>query len=174
VGRLERYKGHHRVIAALPHLRTLCPGARLSIVGAGPYESALRAQARDLGVSGAVEITSVPPADRAGMARTLAQATVVALLSEYEAHPIAVMEAVALGRPVLVADTTGLSELARDGIARSIPLESAPEQVATALLGQIREPLLPRVTLPTWEDTAAELHGLYDAVAGRRLHACAS
>src|SRR5258707_6295137 len=39
-GRLERYKGHHRAIAALPELIRRIPNARLRIVGSGPYEGA--------------------------------------------------------------------------------------------------------------------------------------
>ena len=97
---------------------------------------------------------------------TLANADVVALLSDYEAHPIAVMEALGLGRPVLVADTSGLRELAEDGLVRVVPLDSTPQQVAEALLGQLREPLLPEITLPTWEDCADELLAVYRAVLG--------
>jgi len=37
-GRLERYKGHHRAIAALPELIRRVPDARLYVVGTGPYE----------------------------------------------------------------------------------------------------------------------------------------
>jgi glycogen synthase len=171
-GRLERYKGHHRVLAALPLLRKSWPDARLLILGAGPYEAALRAQAQSLGVADAVEIRAIPPADRAGMAETLGQAAVVTLLSEYEAHPVAVMEAVAMRRPVLVADTSGLSELAEDGIARAIPLKSSPAQVAAALLGQIQDPLVPRQVAPrTWDDTVADLLNLYQSVVRRHTPA---
>ena len=38
VGRLERYKGHHRVIEAFPETLRRRPDARLQIVGTGPYE----------------------------------------------------------------------------------------------------------------------------------------
>ncbi|MFN8528578.1 MAG: hypothetical protein U0670_08200 [Anaerolineae bacterium] len=40
------------------------------------------------------------------MSRLLARASLVVLFSEYEAHPVAVMEALSLRRPVLVADTS--------------------------------------------------------------------
>ena len=46
IGRLERYKGHHRLIAALPLILAAQPDARLWIAGTGPYEDALRALAR--------------------------------------------------------------------------------------------------------------------------------
>src|SRR5690349_17596745 len=87
VGRLERYKGHQRLIAALPKIRECTPDTRLLILGAGPYEASLRQLARHFGVADVVEIRAVPASDRQGMAETLAQAALVALLSEYEAHP---------------------------------------------------------------------------------------
>src|SRR6266849_926908 len=42
VGRLERYKGHQRIITALPKIQEQIPDVQLRIVGLGPYESALR------------------------------------------------------------------------------------------------------------------------------------
>lgn len=166
VGRLERYKGHQRVIAALPALRARYPRARLLILGGGPYEGALRAQAAGLGLADAVEIRRIPPAERATMAATLAGAAVVTLLSDYEAHPVAVMEALALGRPVLVAATSGLRELAEEGLARAVAADAAPEVVAAALADQIRAPLRPEgIALPTWDDCAAQLLEVYRRVA---------
>jgi glycosyltransferase involved in cell wall biosynthesis len=41
-GRLERYKGHHRVIEALPLVQQTVPDATLHILGSGPYEKELR------------------------------------------------------------------------------------------------------------------------------------
>ena len=174
VGRLVRYKGHQRLITALPKIREQRPDARLLIVGAGPYESTLRALAQTVGVAEYVEIRSVPASDRQGMAELLSQATVVALLSEYEAHPIAVMEALALQRPVLVTNTSGLREIAEKGFARAIALDSTPEEVARAVLQQIEEPLIPpaHLALPTWDDCAGQLQSIYTKSSRRIL--CAS
>lgn len=165
IGRLEEYKGHHRAIAALPYLRQDYPEARLLILGSGPYEATLRRQAAALGVAEWVEIRVIPPAERQELAATVVMADVVTLLSEYEAHPIAVMEALALGCPVLVADTSGLRELAQDGLVRAIPLRASPARVATALVEQIRRPLRPtNVVLPTWDSCTDEVLELYSGV----------
>jgi glycosyltransferase involved in cell wall biosynthesis len=170
VGRLERYKGHHRLITALPKIRELRPNARLLILGKGPYEATLRDLAQRLGVAQHVEIRAIPAHDRQSMAKTLSQAALVALLSEYEAHPIAVMEALALGRPVLVANTSGLRELADQQLVRAVALNSTPEGIATAALGQIEDPLIPaQFTLPTWEDCVQKLQAVYTACIGREL-----
>src|ERR1051326_8286249 len=99
------------------------------------------------------------------MANELSRAALVVLLSEYETHPIAIFEALALGRPALVADTSGLSEIARRGLARSVALNSSPETVARAGGEQLREPLLPGdVSLPTWDDWGTGWPALYEGV----------
>lgn len=167
IGRLERYKGHHRVLAALPYVRREYPDARLLILGSGPYEATLRRLAARLGVADATEIRMIHPTDRAGMASTLAAADVVALLSEYEAHPVAVMEALTARRPVLVAYTSGLQELADAGLARAIPVCSAPTDAARAIIAQLRDPIMPSdVAFPTWQDCADALLAVYKRVVG--------
>ena len=174
VGRLERYKGHQRLITALPNIREWRSDARLLILGAGPYEAALRKLAQRVGVAEHVEIRVVPAGDRSAMAEILSQAALVALLSEYEAHPVAVMEALALRRPVLVAETSGLRELAEQGLVRAITLHSSPEEVALAARQQIEEPIVPpaHLVLPTWDDCAGQLQLVYNALVRREK--CAS
>ena len=173
IGRLERYKGHHRVIAALPKVLEECPDVHLRIVGSGPYESALWRMAQDLGVAHRVAIEAIPVSDRQGMASILSKAALVTLLSEYEGHPMSIMEALTLGRPVLVSDHPGLQEFADRGLARSVSLKSTPAQIAAAVVDQLRHPLVPAgFDLPTWDDCAANLLKLYCNVVGRS--SCAS
>ena len=168
IGRLERYKGHQRLIAAMPKLLEQVPDARLRIVGVGPYEPVLRKLVRQLGVAESVEIRPIPPGDHGGMASLIARANVVVLLSEHEAQGIAVLEALALGRPVLVARTTALQEFAERGLARAVSLKSTPEEVATAVIDQLRQPLVPpKVELPTWDDCATALLSVYQVVTRR-------
>ncbi len=174
VGRLERFKGHQHLITALPHIRSWRPNARLLIVGAGPYEHNLRALAQQVGVAAHVEIRTIPAHERLAMAELLAQTSLVALLSECESHPIAVMEALSLRRPVLVTATSGLQEIAEQGLARAIPLHSSPGEVARAVQQQIEEPVLPPASfaLPTWDSCANQLQDVYQNLV-RRL-ACVS
>ena len=70
IGRLERYKGHHRVLAAWPHVVRRRPDVRLWIAGRGPFESTLRRMVEELGVFNHVEIRSIPADDRERMARS--------------------------------------------------------------------------------------------------------
>ncbi|EFH81676.1 glycosyltransferase family 4 protein [Ktedonobacter racemifer] len=162
VGRLERYKGHHKLIAALPFIRERCPDAHVLILGSGPYETALRELAQKYGVADHVEIRSIPPHERQTMMQLLSQASVVTLLSEYESQGIVVMEALALRRPVLVTDTSALHEFAEQRLVCAIPLKSDSEQIAQAVLKQIHHPILPvNFSLPTWDECADKLFTIY-------------
>jgi glycogen synthase len=173
VGRLERYKGHQRAIAALPHLLQHEPGARLWIAGSGPYEGRLRRVAERCGVADRVEIRAVPAGNREQMAAALARVSLVVLLSEFETHPIAALEARALDLPLVVADTSGLHELAARGEAYAVPLSASPREVAAAMLRQLRDPIAASAPhLFTWDDCASELQTLYRTVVQEA--ACAS
>lgn len=175
VGRLERYKGHHRILAALPEILRQRPEARLWIAGTGPYEEDLRRQARELSVADRVEFRPIPPQQRQRMAEELARAALVVLLSEYETHPLAILEAVSLGRPALVAATSGLAELAERGLAVAIALESSPREVARAVVRELADPHVPEtVRLSTWEECALTLTQLYGRVLARDEPSAAS
>lgn len=168
VGRLERYKGQHRLIEAFPLVLKQLPKASLRIVGAGPYEADLRAMAAASPAHDKIEIGSIDPSDRDGMARTLASASLVCLFSEYEANPVAVMEALSLNRRVLVADTSGMSEVAEQGMARAIPIDSTAEQIAHAIVAQVATPPPGPFSLPTWDQSADALIDVYrEVLAGR-------
>jgi glycosyltransferase involved in cell wall biosynthesis len=165
VGRLERYKGHHRVIEALPYVHKVHPTASLEILGSGPYEAELHELAARLGVADAVTIRSIPPQDRTAMARALRSAEVMAALSDYEAHPVAVMEALTLGTPVVGYDVAGMADLVEDGLARGLAPGSSPERAAAALLDCMADgPGQPAPSLPTWETCAEQLAEVYRTV----------
>ena len=173
VGRLERYKGHQRVIAALPHILATRPDATLWIAGSGPYETELRVLAHRLGVGDRVLIEAVPAGADQELAARLAAVDVVVLMSEFETHPLAVLEALALGRPVVVADTSGLSEVAAAGHARAVPLKCDPAVLAAAIVAEAEHPTRSEgLVLPSWDDCAAAHHALYESVL--RETACAS
>lgn len=165
IGRLERYKGHHRVLEAFPFVLEREPDARLLIVGKGPVEDELRRRAQELGLGDRVEVTSVPPGDPQGMAALLGGVSLVVLMSEFESHPLVALEAAAARRRLLVANAGGLSEIAADGFGRAIPLDSSPQQIAAAALEELAKPPPERSpSLTSWDECAAALLGLYGSV----------
>lgn len=168
-GRLERYKGHHRVIEALPYVMQHVPDAHLLVLGSGPYEANLRELARRLGVSDRLTIRHVPPADRETMSRVLAESSVVAALSDYEAHPVAVMEALSVRRPVVGYDIAGMGELVAQGWVRGVTPGASATSVAHSLVEAMSAPCpVEQAKLPTWDSCAAQLSQIYRASVGHR------
>lgn len=169
IGRLERYKGHHRAIAALPEILRTRPEARLRILGTGTYRAELRALAEQLGVDKHVEIDAIPPQERDAMAREIARADVVVLLSDYEAHPIAVMEGLAFGRPVIVRRNSGMTELADEGWVTGVSSDATDSEVAGAILDRFGStPSVQPADLPSWSACATAVAQTYDLVLAPR------
>jgi glycosyltransferase involved in cell wall biosynthesis len=168
IGRLERYKGHHRAIEAFPELLRRVPDARLRILGEGPYEQELLKLVQRLGLEERVSIGGVPASERHAIADLLASAGLVVLLSDYEAHPVAVMEALSLRRPVLVSDTSGLHELAEKGLCRAVPADASSSDVAEAMAEEMQSNRkLPDMRLPDWDRCTDDLVGIYRDVLRR-------
>lgn len=166
VGRLERYKGHHRVLAAFPRVLERFPKARLRIAGSGPEAHRLRRMADALGIADRVTVEPVPSSDREGMASLLSRAALVVLLSEYESQAIAVHEALTLGRPALVTYTSALRELADRSLAAAVPADARAGEIAAALIRQLIQPRIAAAfQLPTWDDCASALFAVYQAIA---------
>jgi glycosyltransferase involved in cell wall biosynthesis len=167
-GRLERYKGHQRVIEALPHVMREVPDAHLVVLGKGPYEPELRRLAQRLGLSNRVQISYLPPDERKAMAAALAQASVVAAFSDYEGHPVAVIEALSAGRPVVGYDNAGMADLVAKGWVRGVTPGSPPATAARMIAqAMIAPPPAIMPDLPTWDSCAAELGNLYLASVNR-------
>ena len=161
-GRLERYKGHHRLIAALPLVKKSVPGATLHILGSGPYEAKLRSLIRTLGLKDSVTIEYIAPADRTRMATSLRQAAVVATMSEYEAHPVAVMEALTVGIPAVGLNTAGIRDLIEDGLVRGVPTKALMMTIARILIEALRTfDRKSSPQLPTWDLAAENLARTY-------------
>jgi glycosyltransferase involved in cell wall biosynthesis len=109
----------------------------------------------------------VEPADRAGMATALAEASVVAALSDYEANPVAVMEALDAGRPVVGYDIAGVGELVAQGWVRGVPRGAAAAAVARELAAAMSAPApADRAPLPSWDSCAGQLARVYRSALG--------
>jgi glycosyltransferase involved in cell wall biosynthesis len=120
---------------------------------------------RELRLTEHVEMRAIPADDQLAMAEHLSKVALVVLLSDYETQPLVVLEALALRRPVLIADIRGLEEFVERGLVRAIPSDSGPQEVAAAVLEQLRKPLIPpRLELPTWAECAARHDELYASI----------
>jgi alpha-1,3-rhamnosyl/mannosyltransferase len=117
------HKGH-RFLLRLMAERWTDPELRLVLTGgAGSAENDVMADVAKLRLSArVVRAGRVPPADRDGL---LAMATAMVFPSEYEGFGAPVIEAMALGAPVICSDRTCLPEVAGDAaIVRPLELDA--------------------------------------------------
>jgi glycosyltransferase involved in cell wall biosynthesis len=165
IGRLERYKGHHKAIEAMHKLQWRFPNAQLRILGAGPYEAKLRELINKLRLSSKVKIQCIRSEDRTALSGLLSIADLVLLFSEYEAHPVSIIEALSLGRKVLTSHTSGFIELEKKGLIRTVPLTSSPIEIAEAMVEAFNAPEpVAKVVMPTWDACALKLEAIYRRV----------
>jgi len=105
---------------------------RLVLVGSGPDDAQLRATTRELGIAGQVEFPGFLPAD--AVARTLADALALVLVSREEQWGLVVNEALALGVPVIVSYEVGARDLLVRNQANGFVVDSSsPEAIAAAM-----------------------------------------
>jgi glycosyltransferase involved in cell wall biosynthesis len=112
IGRLEEQKGQVFLIEALPRVLQQGPDTVLTIVGEGPALPALRARAEALGVAANVEFLPPDPNTHA----LLDRADLFCFPSLWEAQGLAMIEAQAVGVPVLASAVDGIVEHVRDGV----------------------------------------------------------
>jgi glycosyltransferase involved in cell wall biosynthesis len=111
VARLSPQKAHHVLLRALASLVPGRPRLRLVVIGGGEEESALRRLATELGIADRVLFTGT----RRDVPELLAAFDVACLSSVHEGVPLAVLESMAAGLPVVATDCGALRDLVADG-----------------------------------------------------------
>lgn len=144
VGRLARPKDFPTLIRAFALLRQQRP-ARLLILGEGDDLNRLEALVRELGVTDDVALPGFVDNPYAYLAR----AAVFVLSSISEALPTVVIEALALGTPVVSTDCrSGPREILEDGrLGRLVPVQD-PQALADAIAATLDEPRAPARRAP--------------------------
>jgi glycosyltransferase involved in cell wall biosynthesis len=129
VGNLTPKKGHSILIDAFERLRVTNPDARLVIIGGGPLEQRLRSELVARGLADVVLMTG----SRADVQQLLPAFDIYASASLYEGLPIAVVEALAAGLPVVVTDAGGTGEVVRSGVDGLVVQAGDAESLTDAL-----------------------------------------
>ncbi len=113
------------------------PGATFVVVGDGPEDAALRAQAGQLGISAKVLFTGL----RNDVHRLMQAADVIVVPSVWqEPAGLVVLEAMASARPVVATCVGGIPEYLQDGSTGVLVEARAPQQIAEAVLRLLDSP----------------------------------
>jgi glycosyltransferase involved in cell wall biosynthesis len=124
-------KGHEALLDALPVLLERAPRTRLVFAGGGEREAALRSRARALGEEGSDAVLFLGP--RTDMPELLAACDLVVLPSVAEALPTALIEAAAVGRPVVATRVGGIPEVVVDGVTGLLVPPEDPAALVEAI-----------------------------------------
>lgn len=137
VGRLRDFKRVQDIIEGLREIE-IATGrkARLVVAGSGPYHKELDALAKARSAS--VEFRGWM--DREALRDAYEEADVVLLPSLVEGHPNVLLEAMAMGKPVIGADVPGTREAFRDGIEGLLVPPRMPGRIAEAVVRIVSQP----------------------------------
>lgn len=135
VANFRQQKDYPTLLAACAALRERGVPLRLVAVGQGPLEAEMRALHASLGLGDRVVLTGYHPDPPA----VLAAADVFVLASRWEGLPVAMMEAAALGLPMVLTEVGGMPDaLGADGAVWVPP--GRPDALADALQGVLADP----------------------------------
>jgi len=133
VGRLSEEKGVGLLLDAMRLVHSQRPSAKLTIVGTGPMAEQLGACADEAALGGCVEFRGY----MRNSFEALGQADVFVLPSRSEGCPIVILEAMAMGLPVVATAVGGSVELVRHDETGLLVPYGEPQLLAQALIGLV-------------------------------------
>ncbi|HEX2142116.1 MAG TPA: glycosyltransferase [Candidatus Limnocylindria bacterium] len=137
VAKLFRQKGHDVLLAAL-RSRPLPDDIGVLFAGEGPERRALEASISAMGLDGRVLLLG----ERPDVADLLAASDLFVLPSLWEGLPMALLEAMASGLPVVATDVAGSRQVVVDGESGRLVPPADPEALRTAIDELLANPVL--------------------------------
>lgn len=136
VANLRREKAYPDLMAAARLVLDAGAPAKFVAVGQGPLEVELRRLHDRLGLGEAFRFLGY----RQDAARVVAGADLFTLSSRHEGLPLALMEALALGVPVVATAVGGIPEIVDDGREGVLVPAARPDLLATAIIEAVGDP----------------------------------
>ena len=133
-GRLGKEKNLDLLLAAFAVVADRVPGARLAVVGCGPYERQLHARAAALPCADRIDF--VGALDKPDLGSYYRAADVFAFASTTETQGLVLVEAMAHGLPVAAVDCPVSREVVSDGAG--LLAAGSPEGLADAIVSVLR------------------------------------
>lgn len=157
VARLVHQKNHELMIDSFASVHAVRPQAKLLIVGDGALAPALRAQAAERGLSGAVIFLG----ERRDVHRFYAISDFTLLTSRHEGFCIAAMEGLAFGSPLISTRVAGVSEYLKESV-NGLFVESTPQDISEKMVHMID---MPHTQLQSFKDAARQTAAAYSLAA---------
>lgn len=129
-GRIGPRKGTFDLLEAFAHIAQRFPGATLVCAGDGEVEK-LQLRARELGIASRVVCPGWLSPEQ--MSEELRRASIFALPSYAEGVPMAMLEAMSLGLPVLTTPVGGIPNVVQSGVNGVLVTPGNVQEIETAL-----------------------------------------
>jgi glycosyltransferase involved in cell wall biosynthesis len=136
VGNLYPVKGHRHLIDALGLLAERYPSLHVAICGRGHLRDTLAGRALELGIADRVHLLGL----RDDVPAVLAAADIVALPSLSEGLPLALLESMFAGRPIVASDVGDVRAALADGTAGIVVAPGSASAIAGAMERLLRDP----------------------------------
>ncbi|MFZ1689157.1 MAG: glycosyltransferase [Flavobacteriales bacterium] len=146
IGRFVEKKAPQLTLAAFHKAWRQDSTLRLSMIGDGPLLERCGALAREQGMADAVEFTGVlqheEVAERLRDARAFVQHSIISGDNDHEGTPLAVLEAMASGVPVIATRHAGIPDVVEHGVQGLLCDEHDVDAMASNMLVLARDPQL--------------------------------
>lgn len=136
IARLVHIKAHEVFLRAAARVAREVPGSRFVLVGDGERRAELETLAMEHGLAGRAHFLGW----RRDLERVYADLDVVVLTSRNEGLPVAVIEAMAAGRPVVATRVGGVADVVEDGVTGHLASSGDAEAVAAAVVDLLLDP----------------------------------
>jgi len=171
IANFRAQKGYPDLLAAVRIVADRVPQLRVVAVGQGPLEAEIRARHAELGLGDRFRFLGY----RDDALRVLAACDIFTLASLYEGYPVALMEALAVGLPVVATAVGGVPDAVRQGVEGLVVPPSRPDLLAAALealatdpelRGRMAEAALRRGLQYDIVDAVRHIEATYDRLTG--------
>lgn len=164
-GYLDEKKGIQYMLHALRELRNEGHRARLTIIGKGGFKPTLQRVARECYVGDLISWEE--PVSQDELYQKLADADIFFLLSREESYGIVVAEALAMGAPSIVSNTTALAEFTKEPGCFGIDYPPNPKELSDLVLRICTDdvqvgPFSDKIR--TWENVVVNYEQLYQRI----------
>jgi glycosyltransferase involved in cell wall biosynthesis len=163
LGRLSPEKGHGVLLDAVALLAREGVAVEVEIIGDGPFADAIRRQETALGIEGRVIHSGELLAEK--VARRLADADIFCMASFSEGLPISLMEAMAVGVPVVTTWISGIPELAVNEVTAMTVPPGNSAALAAAIKRLVEDPELGARLVPAARAAVERMHSREDNAA---------
>jgi len=170
-GRLERHKNVDKIIRAFQNLQRADDELSLTVVGRGPMKDELVSLANELGL--ASKVRWIDGVGKERLYSLYSSCSVVVLPSDLECFGLVAAEAISLGVPTIVTDSSALSEFVDNGLAQPVEPPVSPGKLESRLSLVLEDPAAfspgkdSSGTIRSWDEVAKQTCDLYESAMKR-------